>query len=395
MKLLSFLSDLGIIPNKGKPYQNDPALKQGQEFMDYNRLHKRREGENLQALQITSIPGVSSIVENMDNMKAAAGKNNSNNGIDKLELEFNKTLAEYDIVYKQFSESVLRQEQQDKEIRKYFDQIITSGDGNYSYVNDFGFTHKYSTDAWSSNAENCPTDPMTVSKELMAKFQTGEDMGVGQPCSIAGNNIQNASTKEYAWVDIKGKKHVYSGDLWKKKNENCSLPVISLSSDLYNAIPTGGNMTTTDNCMQLKVDPKIWNKLSMLNDKIETLAKEMVLKVDSLAIDDIKLNAQLQQQKNNLNNYISTISKDREQINFYNQNYNTVMGENEDAQLQQKSTRLHFIAWILLLITIFSLFMHSMMSSNSSISDNIIVILGLIFIFIVCKSIYSRFYYGM
>ena len=31
----------------------------------------------------------------------------------------------------------------DREIKKYFDEV-TTGDGNYSYVNDYGFTQKYS-----------------------------------------------------------------------------------------------------------------------------------------------------------------------------------------------------------------------------------------------------------
>ena len=61
---------------------------------------------------------------------------------------------------------------------------------------------------------------MTVSKDLMAKFQIGSIMGKGQPCDVAGKNVQNTKTKEYAWVDIKGKKHVYSDKLWKKKNES-------------------------------------------------------------------------------------------------------------------------------------------------------------------------------
>ena len=36
---------------------------------------------------------------------------------------------------------------------------------------------------------------MAVTKDIMAKFQQGSDMGNGQPCDVAGKNIQNEDTK--------------------------------------------------------------------------------------------------------------------------------------------------------------------------------------------------------
>jgi hypothetical protein len=36
--VVSFLHDLGIIPNKGTGLENDPNLLQGQEFKQYNRF---------------------------------------------------------------------------------------------------------------------------------------------------------------------------------------------------------------------------------------------------------------------------------------------------------------------------------------------------------------------
>lgn len=393
MKLLSLFNDLGIIPNKGTSYEKDPALNQGQEFMDYNRMYHREEGKNIKALQITSIPGVNSIVENMENKTSNTSDNHKNSKISNLEKQFNRTLVEYDVVYKQFSEEVLNTNKNDKEIRKYFDQVITTGDGNFSYVNDYGFTHKYSNDAWSSNAKNCPKDPLTISKNELQKLYTGENMGIGQPCGIAGKNILNKETKEYAWVDIQGKKHVYSKKLWEKKNESCNIPAISLSDNEYKAIPSGGNMTVTDNCLQLNISPDVWNKMIQLNNKLEKIAEQLMFYIDELEIQDIELNMKLQEQKKNLSNYISQIGKDRSQINFYNSDYNTVDGEYENAMLEQKSSRLHYIVWFLVSITIALLIMHSAINPSSNLTDNIVVVLGLIFIYVVCKSIYNNFYY--
>ena len=392
MNFMSFLNDLGIIPNKGTTYEKDPALNQGQEFMDFNRMYRRKEGRNLKALQITSMPGIDSIVENMQNMRSSTSETKKS-VVTKLETEFNKTLAEYDVVYRQFSEDILKTNARDKEIKKYFDEIVTTGDGNYSYVNDYGFTQKYSNDAWSNNAENCPSDPMSVTKSIMSKFQEGSNMGNGQPCDVAGKNIQNKDTKQYAWVDIKGKKHIYSDKLWKNKNENCNIPVISLSAKQYNSIPSGGNMTSTNNCMQLNVDPKIWKKMNMLNNKMEKLAKEMIIQLDDLAIEDVELNSAMLQQREKLNNYISKINKDRSQINFYNQDYVTVMAEQEDSQLRKTSVKYHYIVWVIVVLTIFALMMHNALNPRSNATDTIVVVIGIIFIFVVSRAIYNRYYY--
>ena len=175
--------------------------------MDFNRMHNRNEGKKIGALQVTTIPGVTSIVENMENMTSS--ETSKKDLISKLEEEFNRTLAEYQVVYKQFNEDMIKINANDKEIKKYFGEVITNGDGNYSYVNDYGYTHKYSNDAWSSNAENCPVDPMTINKSLMSKFQKGSDMGKGQACAVAGKNIQNKDTQEYALVDIKEKTYLF------------------------------------------------------------------------------------------------------------------------------------------------------------------------------------------
>ena len=54
------------------------------------------------------MPGVTSIIENMQNMKPKLLRQKSNNKVMQIEKEFNKTLAEYQVVYKDFTEQVLK-----------------------------------------------------------------------------------------------------------------------------------------------------------------------------------------------------------------------------------------------------------------------------------------------
>ena len=120
----------------------------------------------------------------------------------------------------------------------------------------------------------------------------------------------------------------------------------------------------------------------MLNNKMEKLAKEMVMQLDNLAVEDIELNTIMVEQREKMNKYISKIEKDRKQLNFYNQDYITVMAEQEDSELREVSTKYHYIVWILVALTIFGLMLHNnALNPKSNATDTIVVVIGIIFIF--------------
>ena len=81
------------------------------------------------------------------------------------------------------NEDRLKKTQTLQQAKQYLGNAISEEDGNYYYVNNYGFTHKYSTDAWNKNSKSCPKNVMSASSSL---FRKGPDMVPGQPCSVAG-----------------------------------------------------------------------------------------------------------------------------------------------------------------------------------------------------------------
>jgi hypothetical protein len=105
MTALSFLNDLGIIPNEGTGLENDSNLLQGQKYMEYGRVYEKSVEPHLKNLQMTSIPNVSSFVEGMhgeNSVKSISPMSKSE--ISQNENEFNKTMIEYSLLYKQLTE---------------------------------------------------------------------------------------------------------------------------------------------------------------------------------------------------------------------------------------------------------------------------------------------------
>jgi len=390
MNISSLINDIGLTSNN----DTDPSLGQGREFKDINRTYTKQIGPHLKRMQDSGIPGVSTIMEAMDHSSPNVGvQTRKQDEISELEDQFSKKLAEYNSAFRLFSEAVVKTNNNDKEIQQYFGQAITNGDGNYSYVNDYGFTHKYSTDAWSNNAESCPQDPLTIDESIANQLKSAEDMGVGQPCGIAGNNIQNDKTKEYAWVDIKGNKHIYSSDLWASKSASCNVPAITISDSEYNAIPSSGNMTSTDKCLQLDIDPALWNKIMRLNDELLALSEKLAEELSKLVIQDVELKVALDESQKQIYQTSQSLKNDRSSLGTYQTTIITTNAEQEDTYLLQNMRYLHMLAWFFLVITVLSLTAHAFVAPSSKVSDVIGLIFGMILLFVIANWLWNKYRY--
>lgn len=390
MNVTSLMNAIGL----GSKNDNDPSLGQGRELKYFNRSYTKQIGPQLQLLQETGIPGVSSVVEAMDDSQPSVGvQQRKKDNVSQLEDQFSKKLAEYNAAYKLFSEAVVKTNTVDKEIQQYFGQAITSGDGNYSYVNDFGYTQKYSTDAWANNSDSCPQDALTIYQSLASQMKSGADMGVGQPCSIAGNNIQNDKTKEYAWVDIKGYKHVYSSDLWASKATSCNVPAIPVSDAEYNAIPSGGSMTSTDKCLQLDIDPALWDKIMRLNDELLVISEMLAAELGKLVVQDVELQVAIKESQNQVAQTSQSLQYDRQAMGAVQNNIITTSAEQDDTALLERMNYLHLLAWMFLVVTVLSLTAHAFVAPTSKVSDVIGLIFGIILLFVIVNWLWNKYRY--
>lgn len=376
--VVSFLHDLGIIPNKGTGLENDPNLLQGQEFKQYNRLYLSILEPHLKSLQITSMPGISSLREAMENSNYINNNNNEAILVDMsaIENEFNKTLKIYSDTYKLFSEDILNKQNKNNDIKQYFGKVITTSDNNYIYVNDFGVTHRYSENTWNNKNSTCPDTAVNITTEELNKFTlNGDDMLSGQPCGFAGKNIKNIKTHEIAWVDIKGIKHVYSDNLWNSKNTTCDLPVKIVSEEIYNGIPSGSSMKKTDICDRLNVDPNLWKKLNELNTKLLVLAEALGQEIHNLEIKDNRLKYEMEREVDRLNNYTQSLRE--KQIVLKTNNSDTLDGKQESTYLNLQSRRLQYLVWIIVTITIVGIILHAF--KNDNIENNFTILIALVF----------------
>jgi len=320
-------------------------LEQGRDILQYNEDMDQIVSPHLKLIQSSTLK------EGLPGSNLSHIDKKSLEGLQNIENKFNQTLALYAQTYKQFNEDLLTKRQSSKKIVDYLGKVVSDTDGNNYYVNNFGFTHKYSDNAWDKNNGSCPATSTSYNRK-MSNFKSALPMVQGQPCKIAGQNIKNKDTKEQAWVDIKGIKHPYSN---KKKNESCSTEPIELSASDYNLIPNGGVMSNTDECLSLDVNPNLWTRLQKLNETLKKQAIQLTDEIDKLSLEDSNTKHELMNKRQQLLSYIETADRDRNDITNSNSMLMQVVGEESDSSMRMTSNYYSYIIWIFIVIFIISL----------------------------------------
>ncbi len=353
-------------------------LEQGKAILNYNEEVDDIVKPHLKIIQ------EGSLIEGLNGSSGLSLKDKKTvEGLQSIENEFNKTIAQYNQVYKQFSEDLMNRKNQLNEVSPYLGKNIRNSSGGIYYVNNFGNYYWYSGDAWNDgNPEGCPAGYEQLPGEVPTQLTRGANMNVGTPCGAAGQVVKNTDSGDMAWVDIQGYKHSFPEGT--KMSSSCAqMNILELSNDAYNAIPSGNSMSSVEPCMSLDVNPTIWKQLNQLNIKLKFQAAAITKEINSLSTQDQSINNQLSQTRSKMNTYIDQIDKDNLMLAKNKRMLVTAGGEQEDSNLRMTSNYYFLLIWILLMFLIISLSMAAYASDSKKIaglSYVIVAVFTLLFI---------------
>jgi len=353
-------------------------LEQGKAILNYNEEVDDIVKPHLKIIQ------EGSLIEGLNGSSGLSLKDKKTvEGLQSIENEFNKTIAQYNQVYKQFSEDLMNRKNQLNEVSPYLGKNIKNSSGGIYYVNNFGNYYWYSGDAWNDgNPEGCPAGYEQLPGEVPTQLTRGANMNVGTPCGAAGQVVKNTDSGDMAWVDIQGYKHSFPEGT--KMSSSCAqMNILELSNDAYNAIPSGNSMSSVEPCMSLDVNPTIWKQLNQLNIKLKFQAAAITKEINSLSTQDQSINNQLSQTRSKMNTYIDQIDKDNLMLAKNKRMLVTAGGEQEDSNLRMTSNYYFLLIWILLMFLIISLSMAAYASDSKKIaglSYVIVAVFTLLFI---------------
>lgn len=339
---------------------NDPNLQQGLEFMNFIKINndtfnndtinndKFNTKQYANSNQDYTVGSIIESLEGIDSTNTSTAVNtDDNNNISDLEKQYQRTLSEYTKNYQLLMQNIIQSNKIKNKYSDYYGTIVSDTNGNYTYINDFGYTQKYSNNTWDSKDSSCPT---SVNGSFdTSKLATGANMGVGQPCNLVGVNIRNTETDQKAWVDIKGYKHIYPDDVWEKKQNTCNILPIDVSSNIYISIPTSSDMQTATVCDKIGVDPVIWAKLMTLNDNLISIAKELSTEVSNIDLSSNPMSSQTSGTSTtakSFNDQLKILENEKQKLKQLNIQLPTLISNYNDSKLEVKSSYYSYLTWL-------------------------------------------------
>ena len=257
-----------------------------------------------------------------------------------------------------------------------------------------GKSHLYAsggTDCTSCN--KLDDNVVTISKE---KYDTigraAKPMTPGQPCDIAGTLIKNSITRENAWVDVTGIKHVFSDKIWNTKDKSCGNNIIELSPDDYKSVREGDAMTTTDKCIPNYVSHDTQSKLRQLHKELEELAKKIIAEYEKKRGENKDTEREIVQKKAEFNTIMNNLKNDNNKLTSHTGDDITITGKRESSRVFASSNQLHLYVWLVVSIMIIWYTMQVVYGERTTIYDankltlfnkqNLILLVAIIWIII-------------
>ena len=371
-------------------------LAQGKTLLKYDKITKNEVKPHLALVGMSSSSKLGSIVEALQSDDSTQAKNNINlNNITQLEDKFNRVLVDYSKNYKLMIEELMYNET-NTILQKYAGKNVKlAGSSKMFYVNNYGFTHEYSD--FSKRPNSCSSEPIEITQEDFNKLPTNWKMPVGMDCGIAGYNIENKTTNENFWVDIRGIHHKYPNNVWENRSESCkSVPLKQVNNSNVVALTPGTPMTEQSMCNRLNIDPKLLKNVETLNKKLISLAKELLIDTEKLTVTDVQQRQQLQKLRSDIQTKIGTLEKDKTNLTTSRYNISNQFSPNLDniranSALIVTSNYTRYLIWLILCIGIITLTIYSLISNKQSmVAQGIIVLVALVVLYKILVPIYHK-----
>ena len=297
-------------------------LKQGSLFLKHKKKYKKG-----------MIEGFS--VSEANKELEEAGVSPTAIQMEQLKELFNNTLEQYSDLYTNY----LTQKMENKSTDNYVGKSIEYDNKKY-YINDNGYIQEYeNSNAWNKRSKGngiglCPSVDKSLSDNLSSEqlnnlkdFDGAPISSQHFPCKgFSGVNIMvKKDTKTlYAWMDVKGYKHMYddnNNDI-PKKHISCPDEFKEISEEQWDAIPEDSKMTPSEKCEPSNSNTATTDILKKLNDNLIEYARQMKQLSDEerqntgkLSNDGIDYGTKIESRTNQLMAERAELDKIKRQVN--------------------------------------------------------------------------------
>ncbi len=300
-----------------------PFTEQLKKLDEMTGILPYKEGLTNDDASLSSRPRLSTVPVTPSTTTATTGTTTAGKSQKLIDLEtrLSALTTEYTAQYRFYTDDLMTRSQFLQTNTQYLNKVIrdisyagVDASAAYYYVNPFGYTHRYKdvSSVMLYDDATCPQikrDEAYLSTDTLNPFKltpqsyidisggtagggfsrfkelASYDMASYVPC-ISAKNIKlpgtTPSEDKYAWVDVEGRKHIYSPGIWpEKRHPTCINTVVGdpvvVSPNQYNSLPTAEDqpMTEKSECFRVNVSPTINSKLAEIKKKIDDTVEEI------------------------------------------------------------------------------------------------------------------------
>lgn len=266
----------------------------------------------------------------------------------KLENSFNNYLSQYKSVYKAYLDEIVAK--QGAGSSTFRNSIRLGPDGNRYYITGMGIARQFDAGSWQArDRTSCPDSSGRITEQQLQSLSRGANMGQGETCRTGGYNAKSANG-EVAWVDSEGLKHIYND--YASRHNTCPKRYSQMSTQKFNAIPSGKTWGEDDQCVLLDLDTEKGRQAQALNDKLIEVAGQMKTLIENSEHKEVLVRDEKGKEKKDLLKVLKKVKEKREEINDARTAIQSAKTQYEQQHKMVDSIHLKYMAWTLAGLTI-------------------------------------------
>ena len=326
-----------VSPSWITPYKHD-ASSQGQYLKQ-----RQRTKVDLERIQRSSGEWVGARIEGFENAEKSV--DDMINAIRISQQQFDDIYAQYEVAYNKYITTRNDKINYIKQTQRFVGKEVVGADNTKYYVNNYGYARVI--DDSQGMPSGCPKDniPILLTAANQDDFFNAIKMGhpqTGIPCDLEGKVVYKQVTIEgqpqnmYGWVNEMGKLMPLPRDT------RCNLMgAIKVAEDLYDRMPKGEQLASTDTCMILQDDSV--KDIYALNKQLMDVADKIEKQLEDLSNSEAEYGKQIVQNSVDLISKRTALAQHRQKMGERLKGVHRLEGEITDSNALYRSEYLKYL----------------------------------------------------
>lgn len=226
--------------------------------------------------------------------------------------QYKETKEQVDTLRQDYLNVINKNHMLPEEVQPLLGKIVKHNNRFY-YINSFGYRREFLNDQSINSTCGSKDNATNISSNLFNQLQMGDPIEKDLPCNLEGQVVELENDEIYAYINPQGTRRNFLNKDALTENDSCPSidNVTSITTNQFNSMEVGEEMTEDTKCSTFINNPDLENKLINATADLHTKTKTLLDAYNALINEDNKF---ITDMENIRNNFQLTINEIKEQI---------------------------------------------------------------------------------